>query len=161
MPLNDADLTDQLLLLLFAGYGTTASSLTLAVLLLLQHPESLAWLREEIDGVPWRPDDPDLDQLETLRRLNAVIKEVLRLVPYTIAPGRVIQVDIAATQRHGQTTTDGEAFRPERPLEAPLGGASWRPAWHEPKKHAMPTRMCHMGLIFMLSACNEPDVELC
>jgi cytochrome P450 len=144
LPLNDADLADQLLLLLFAGYETTASSLTLTVLLLLQHPESLAWLLEEIDGVPWRPNDPDLDQLETLPRLNAVIKEVLRLVPpvgglfrraiapvrlgpYAIAPGRVIQVDITATQRHGQACSDGETFRPERHLEAPPAGSAYLP----------------------------------
>jgi len=144
LPLNDADLADQLLLLLFAGYETTASSLTLAVALLLQHPASLAWLQEELDTVPWHPDAPDLEQLETLPRLNAVIKEVLRLVPpvgglfrraiapvrlgpYTIAPGRVIQVDITATQRHGKACSDGETFRPERHLEAPPAGSAYLP----------------------------------
>ena len=144
LPLHDADLADQLLLLLFAGYETTASSLTLAVLLLLQHPGSLAWLQEELDTVPWHPDAPDLELLETLPRLNAVIKEVLRLVPpvgglfrraiapvrlgaYTIAPGRVIQVDITATQRHGQACGDGETFRPERHLEAPPAGSAYLP----------------------------------
>lgn len=144
IPLIDADLADQLLLLLFAGYETTASSLTLAVLLLLQHPASLAWLQEELDTVPWRPENPDLEQLESLPRLNAVIKEVLRLVPpvgglfrraiapvhlgpYTIAPGRVIQVDITATQRDGAAFPDAETFRPERHLEAPPPGSAYLP----------------------------------
>lgn len=141
LPLNDADLADQLLLLLFAGYETTASSLTLLVLHLLQHPATLAWLQEECDAVPWPPEGPPLDQLESLPRLNAVIKEVLRLVPpvgglfrratapvrlgpYTIAPGRVIQVDITGTQRDGRVFADPEVFRPERHLEAPAAGSA-------------------------------------
>ncbi|MFN9623847.1 MAG: cytochrome P450 [Cyanobacteriota bacterium] len=165
LPLNDADLADQLLLLLFAGYETTASSLTLAVLLLLQHPPTLAWLQEEIDTVPWpagatafhpaeaardrpeavpSPPQTVIDSLESLPRLNAVIKEVLRLVPpvgglfrraiapvrlggFSIAPGRVIQVDITATQRHGAAFPDGETFRPERHLEAPPATAAGIP----------------------------------
>jgi cytochrome P450 len=144
LPLRDADLADQLLLLLFAGYETTASSLTLAVQLLLGHPATLAWLQEEIASVPWPPEDEVLDQLETLPRLNAVIKEVLRLVPpvgglfrraiapvrlggCTIAPGRVIQVDIRATQRDSRAFPDGEAFRPERHLEGPPPAAASLP----------------------------------
>ncbi|MEB3261290.1 MAG: cytochrome P450 [Cyanobacteriota bacterium] len=134
LPLQDPDLADQLLLLLFAGYETTASALTLAVLLLLEHPDTLAWLLEELDTVPWPPDANGLEQLETLPRLNAVIKEVLRLVPpvgglfrrakapvrlgpWTIATGRVIQVDLRATQRDHRAFGDGDRFRPERHLE--------------------------------------------
>ncbi|MEB3256903.1 MAG: cytochrome P450 [Cyanobacteriota bacterium] len=140
VPLNDADLADQLLLLLFAGYETTASSLTLLVLHLLQHPATLAWLTEELDGVPWPPEGPSVEQLESLPRLNAVIQEVLRLVPpvggffrrtvapvqvgsYTIAAGKVIQVDITGTQRDQQVFADPEAFRPERHLEGTAAGA--------------------------------------
>ncbi|MFN9644351.1 MAG: cytochrome P450 [Cyanobacteriota bacterium] len=158
LPLIDADLADQLLLLLFAGYETTASSLTLAVLLLLQHPAALAWLQEELDSLSWPPGDnapdplvpaPDpletvLGELETMPRLNAVIKEVLRVVPpvgglfrraiapvrlgdCTIAAGRVIQVDITATQRHGDAFPDGDTFRPERHLEAPAASSAFLP----------------------------------
>ncbi|MFM1800013.1 MAG: Cytochrome enzyme [Cyanobacteriota bacterium] len=134
VPLQDPDLADQLLLLLFAGYETTASALTLAVLLLLQHPATLAWLQEDIDTVPWPPSDRGLDELETLPRLNAVIQEVLRLVPpvgglfrrakapvrlgsWTIAAGRVIQVDLRSTLRDSHAFAEGERFHPERHLE--------------------------------------------
>jgi cytochrome P450 len=150
LPLNDADLADQLLLLLFAGYETTASSLTLAVLLLLQHPASLAWLQEEVDTVPWPPAGGSLDQLESLPRLNAVIKEVLRLVPpvggmfrratapvrlgpYTIQPGRVIQVDITGTHHDGKVFADPEAFRPERHLDGPAPGSGYVPFGMAPR----------------------------
>ncbi|MEB3334285.1 MAG: cytochrome P450 [Cyanobacteriota bacterium] len=136
LPLDDADLADQLLLLLFAGYETTASSLTVVVMLLLRHPATLAWLLEELDTVPWPPEGPPMEQLERLPRMNAVIKEVMRLAPpvggvfrraiapvrvggYTIAPGRVIQVNITATHRRGWDPGEGEAFRPERHLEPP------------------------------------------
>ena len=140
VPLNDADLADQLLLLLFAGYETTASSLTLLVLHLLQHPATLSWLTEELDGVPWPLEGPSVEQLESLPRLNAVIQEVLRLVPpvggffrravapvqvgsYTIAAGKGIQVDITGTQRDQRVFADPEAFRPERHLEGTAAGA--------------------------------------
>ena len=144
LPLNDADLADQLLLLLFAGYETTASSLTLAVLLLLQHPSTLDWLLEELDTVAWPPDGPSLERLESLPRLNAVLKETLRVVPpvggffrraitpvrlgpYTIPPGRVIQVDLGGTHRDRQVYTDADAFRPERHLDPPPPSSAYLP----------------------------------
>jgi cytochrome P450 len=85
--------------------------------------------------VAWPPNDRGLDQLETLPRLNAVIQEVLRLVPpvgglfrrakapvrlgpWTIAAGRVIQVDLRSTLRDSTGGADGDRFRPERHLEA-------------------------------------------
>jgi cytochrome P450 len=150
LPLDDADLADQLLLLLFAGYETTASSLTVLVMMLLQHPACLAWLLEELDAVPWPADGPPMDQLERLPRLNAVIKEVLRLAPpvggvfrraiapvrlggYTIPPGRVIQVNITATHREGWGHGDGGAFRPERHLEPPPPGSASVPFGMAPR----------------------------
>ena len=53
LPLTDDDLVEQLLLLLFAGYETTASSLSCLMAALLQHPAELAWLQEEINGLAW------------------------------------------------------------------------------------------------------------
>lgn len=150
LPLQDADLADQLLLLLFAGYETTASSLTLLVLLLLQHPNTMAWLQEEVEALPWPPTAAGIEQLESLPRLNAVIQEALRLVPpvggffrravapvhlgpYTIGPGKVIQVDIAATQRDGQVFAQPEAFRPERHLSGTTPGAAYVPFGAAPR----------------------------
>jgi len=57
LPLSDDDVAEQLLLLLFAGYETTASALSCLLLTLLQHPAELAWLQEELDSLPWPPEE--------------------------------------------------------------------------------------------------------
>ena len=55
LPLGDDDLVEQLLLLLFAGYETTASSLSCLMLAVLQHPELEPWLQPELAKLPWPP----------------------------------------------------------------------------------------------------------
>lgn len=137
VPLSDADVTEQLLLLLFAGYETTASSLTCLMLALLQHPPSLDWLQHELDGLPWPPDPGEaVTAYDAIRapRLDAVVREVMRLTPpvggffrFTREPitvegigipaGRVVQVSIGATHRLGRPGDDLETFRPQRHLE--------------------------------------------
>ena len=57
LPLGDDDVAEQLLLLLFDGYETTASALSCLLLTLLQHPAELAWLQEELDVLPWPPEE--------------------------------------------------------------------------------------------------------
>ncbi len=148
VPLTDDDLVEQLLLLLFAGYETTASSLSCLMRALLLHPEVEAWLREELQPLPWPP------QPETAAtaydpahapRLDALVQEVLRLTPpvggffrRTLRPlvlagvavpaGRVVQVALAASNRYapGQDAADLEAFRPQRHLDGG-GGATLLP----------------------------------
>lgn len=84
LPLGDDDVAEQLLLLLFAGYETTASALSCLLLSLLQHPAELAWLQQELDGLPWPPaQGEDVTAFDAIRapRLDAVVKEVMRLTP--------------------------------------------------------------------------------
>ena len=134
LPLSDDDLVEQLLLLLFAGYETTASSLSCLMAALLQHPAQAAWLQEEMDALPW----PGFDAQPT-PRLNALVQEVMRLNPpvggffrRTTAPllldgvqvpsWRVVQVALAASNRtssHG--ADDLDQFRPERHLDGESG----------------------------------------
>ena len=57
IPLDDDDLAEQLLLLLFAGYETTASSLSCLFRALLLNPEVERWLRDGVclnDPSRWR-----------------------------------------------------------------------------------------------------------
>jgi cytochrome P450 len=144
VPLRDDDVVEQLLLLLFAGYETTASSLSCLLLALLQHPEHYGWLQEEVDTLPW---PPSADQAVTAYdggrapRLAAVVKEVMRLTPpvggffrftkrsvllggVEIPAERVLQVSIAATHRLGDPKDDLESFHPQR--HPPRGAAGGR-----------------------------------
>jgi cytochrome P450 len=136
LPLSDDDVAEQLLLLLFAGYETTASALSCLLLTLLQHPAELAWLQEELDSLPWPPEEGEAAAAtDPLRapRLDAVVKEVMRLTPpvggffrrtkepialagVLVPADRVVQVSIAASQRHGADTEDLALFRPQRHL---------------------------------------------
>ena len=134
LPLTDDDLVEQLLLLLFAGYETTASSLSCLMATLLQHPQSLAWLQEEIHTLAWPPSDSPATP-----RLDAVVQEVMRLNPpvggffrrttrpvvlggVCVPEGRVVQVALASSNRISSSgATDLDAFRPERHLEGGEG----------------------------------------
>jgi cytochrome P450 len=139
LPLDDNDLVEQLLLLLFAGYETTASSLSCLMAALLQHPDTLEWLRPELDALRWPPaaeQAASAYDTSAAPRLAAVVQEVMRLNPpvggffrrttrplvldgVLVPAGSVVQVALAASNRHG-AATDLERFHPQRHLE---GGA--------------------------------------
>jgi len=146
LPLTDEDLVEQLLLLLFAGYETTASSLSCLMRALLLHQELMPWLQEELDQLTWPPQDDPTSAFDPNRapRLQALCSEVMRMTPpvggffrQTVAPitladveipaGKVIQIALAASNRHGDS--DLETFRPQRhldgssqPMLLPFGG---------------------------------------
>lgn len=108
--------------LLFAAFFTTASASTSLVLLLLQHPATIAKIRQELaaEGLgracscePGRAGDsagpwpncrckPDLSlaALGSLRYIDCVVKEVLRLLP-PVSGGyrtalRTFELDVSA-----------------------------------------------------------------
>ena len=132
IPLDDDDLAEQLLLLLFAGYETTASSLSCLFRALLLNPEVAAWLQE------------DLAEGSSSKRLDATVLEVMRLTPpvggffrRSLAPvelagvmvpeASVIQVVLSPSD--SADDTDLAAFRPQRHLDGsfnqtllPFGG---------------------------------------
>ena len=146
LPLTDEDLVEQLLLLLFAGYETTASSLSCLMRALLLHQELTPWLEEELDQLTWPPKGDPTSAFDPSRapRLQALSSEVMRMTPpvggffrqtveritladVEIPAGRVIQVALAASNRHGKG--DLETFRPQRhldgssqPMLLPFGG---------------------------------------
>ncbi len=135
IPLTDEDLVEQLLLLLFAGYETTASALSCLMRELLLNPQVETWLREEIDGLCW-PPAPEQATIAydptNAPKLDAVVSEVMRLTPpvggffrrtkrsmvidgVAVPENRVVQVALAASNRCG--IGDLETFRPQRHLE--------------------------------------------
>ncbi|AKN60515.1 cytochrome P450 [Synechococcus sp. WH 8020] len=127
IPLDDDDLVEQLLLLLFAGYETTASSLSCLFRALLLHPDAQSWLLSEVLEYP-----KNVDTLPRSPRLDATVLEVMRLTPpvggffrrnlrsikladVEVPENRVIQVTLRSTPPAG--INELGAFRPQRHLD--------------------------------------------
>ena len=132
IPLDDDDLAEQLLLLLFAGYETTASSLSCLFRALLINSEVAHWLQSDLAGGSPAP------------RLDATVLEVMRLTPpvggffrRSLRPVQLAGVDVpensviqvVLTPSHPADATDLAAFRPQRHLDGsfdqtllPFGG---------------------------------------
>ena len=122
-PLSDAELRDQLVTLLVAGYETTSTSLAWCFERLVRHPAALARLQDELaeeDGEAY---------------LEAVVNETMRVRPvidsfarklaapfelggYRLPAGMFVAASIRGVQR-GSAYTDPDEFRPERFLDEP------------------------------------------
>jgi cytochrome P450 len=87
--LTDRQVRDEVLTILSAGYDTTALALTWAWVLLSQHPEAQARLREEIDTVLGDAPPSAAD----LRYVGCVVAETLRLYPSAWAIARETACD--------------------------------------------------------------------
>ena len=137
--LDDDDLAEQLLLLLFAGYETTASSLSCLFRALLMNPTVNTWLLSELSS-----HSEQAEREQSLPRLNATVLEVMRLNPpvggffrrtktsvmlagFEVPADRVIQVVL--TPSLPSDDSDFSDFRPQRHLDGsfdqtllPFGG---------------------------------------
>jgi cytochrome P450/nitrite reductase/ring-hydroxylating ferredoxin subunit len=137
---TDAEIVGNVYTMLGAGEDTTANTLAWMLHLLCQHPEVVAKLRAEIDGV--LGDCPllvDFRDAEALVYVDAVTQETMRLRP--VAPiisiletneevvlgdvrldrGTPVTLIARAATLDAQHFADPQVFRPERWLEdAPL-----------------------------------------
>ena len=140
LPLDDADVVEQLLLLLFAGYETTASSLSCLMTALLQHPELEPWWRPELEALPWPPAPEQAASAydaAAAPKLSALISEVMRLNPpvggffrrttrellldgVAVPAGQVVQVALAASNRYGGTAEPARPGDANIPLPPPV-----------------------------------------
>jgi len=128
--MNDQQLRDEVITLMVAGHETTSGALTWTLLLLSQHPEIEARLREEYTRVLGgrAATIEDLPQL-TFGRM--VLEESMRLYPpawafgrqaldkdeiggYRIAKGAFVLLFPAATHRHPDFWEQPDVFDPER-----------------------------------------------
>ena len=139
IPLDDDDLAEQLLLLLFAGYETTASSLSCLFRALLLHPEVLHWLQSDLISGPWPTTTAPQSQ-----KLDATVLEVMRQTPPVggffrlslhpieldgVAVPEKSVIQVALTPSGSKSGTDLSEFRPQRHLDGsfdqtllPFGG---------------------------------------
>ncbi|KAJ6544204.1 cytochrome P450 [Mycena capillaripes] len=81
---NKTVIRDAIFNIMIAGRDTTAATLTFALYMLAEHPEILAKLRKEILDTVGSSNNPNYDDLRSMKYLRAFINETLRL--YTPVP---------------------------------------------------------------------------
>ncbi len=127
-PRTDQEVHDEVMMLLFAGYETTASALAWALYWLHHSPDAHDKLRRELDT---RVDRGDALEISRLPYLAAVCQETLRLKPpclsalrvlkvpltlgrYQFAAGTTLIISIYLTHRRTDLYPRPERFEPER-----------------------------------------------
>ncbi|MEK6606918.1 MAG: cytochrome P450 [Myxococcota bacterium] len=134
-PMTDADLRDEMMTLLLAGHETTATTLTWIVHRLLENPDVLARLRDEL---------PEGRDPATCEYLDAVVREAMRLTPIIpivgrklLAPARIGALALPAgvvvapciylAHRRADAWPDPERFDPARFLGKKVSPYSFLP----------------------------------
>ncbi|KAL3144182.1 hypothetical protein ABBQ32_003965 [Trebouxia sp. C0010 RCD-2024] len=136
--IDDKQLRDDLMTMLIAGHETTAAVLTWTLFQLMQAPQALAKVVQEIDQVVG-DDAPGLEQLSQLPYVRATLAESLRMYPqppilirralnddvlptplggdpkgYPIGKGADIFISVWNLHRSPHLWKDPDTFRPER-----------------------------------------------
>jgi sterol 14-demethylase len=91
--LTDHEITGMLVAAMFAGHHTSSVTATWALLEMLQHPEWMKEVKDEIARVYAGGREVDFESLRELQKTEWVIKEALRLHPPLFILFRVAQQD--------------------------------------------------------------------
>ncbi len=138
-PMTDGELRDELMTMIAAGHGTTATQLSFAFERLLATPAALARLLEEL-----APAGDDLEKIAQLPYLDAVVKETLRLRPifalvvrrveapfemegWTLPPGSFVAPCPYLAHTRAESYHDPLRFEPERFLGRKIDPFTWLP----------------------------------
>jgi cytochrome P450 len=128
--MDDRQLRDEVVTLLFAGHETTASALAWTFFLLARHPREEARVREEAVAVMGGAY-PSLDDLERMPLAGRALDEAMRLYPpawsfgrralrddeiggFRIPAGSLVWVSPYVTHRHPDFWERPEEFEPDR-----------------------------------------------
>ncbi|KAI9664637.1 MAG: hypothetical protein M1821_006083 [Bathelium mastoideum] len=132
-------------LVVFAGQGTTAYTLSAALYELLANPLELEKVKAELaNAIPESSKVPSFSQIEALPYFSAVVQEILRLHPgivsrlprvspevpivylnrrngqeYVIPPGTPTNMTIQIAHTNPEVFSDPHVFRPQRWIENP------------------------------------------
>ena len=129
--MNDDEVRDQLVTILYAGHESTASTLAWAFYWIYSLPEVRGKLKAELDTLD---KNADLITINKLPYLNAVISETLRMNPveaivgrqlkepfelggYEFPPGTSLFPSIYLTHQREDLYPEPKKFKPERFLE--------------------------------------------
>ncbi|CAD7705363.1 unnamed protein product [Ostreobium quekettii] len=114
---------DSLLLLLFAGYDTTASTLSMAMLLLARNPQVWERMKEEQAAIV-AEHGPDMtpEAVEAMAYTDAVVQETMRVRP---ASSGGIRVAAKTFQLNGRRVPKGWTVFPSTAVTASLFDPRW------------------------------------
>jgi cytochrome P450 len=128
--LSDAEIREQILIFLVAGFETTGSAMTYALYLLAQHPEVQQQVRTEVLSVVG-DRTPSAADAAALKYTTQVVKETLRLYPpapvigrrvvedddvcgYVLRAGTDLMVSPWVIHRHPEFWPEPSRFDPDR-----------------------------------------------
>jgi sterol 14-demethylase len=133
-PQFSADIiTGMFISMMFAGHHTTSGTAAWTLIELLRHPEHLAGVVEELDALAADGVEVSYQALREMPRLEAAIKEALRLHPplilllrvakvplevggHLIPAGALVAASPSVSNRDPQAFAEPEAFDPSRYL---------------------------------------------
>jgi sterol 14-demethylase len=127
-------ITGMFISMMFAGHHTTSGTAAWTLIELLKRPEYLAEVVAELDALAAEDPEISYQALREMPKLEAAIKEALRLHPpliivmrvakvpvevggYTIQPGTMVAASPSVSNRDPDAFADAEAFDPARYLE--------------------------------------------
>jgi len=141
-PRFDADMvTGMFISMMFAGHHTTSGTAAWTLIELLRHPDEMAAVVAELDELYADGTEVSFQALRAMPRLEAAIKEALRLHPPLILLLRVANVELDVGGRHisagkmvaaspavsnriPEAFPDPDEFRPARYLDDPAADAA-------------------------------------
>ncbi|CAG8647251.1 22755_t:CDS:2 [Cetraspora pellucida] len=145
--LTHQELIGQVMTLLIAGHETTSTALSWALYFLAKNPDMQDRLRKEIlDIFPDRDCHPTFDQIEHLKYLECVFKEVLRMNPPV--PG-LVRINAKDEVLNGY-------FIPKKtPLVVPITVIHRDPSiWGHDAEHFNPSRWLDSEIKSKITNCN-------
>ncbi len=128
--MTDRQIRDEVITIFSAGHETTANLLSWTLYLLVRHPDVLAKLHQELDGV-LQGKTPNAEDLQQLAYTRAVLNESMRFRPpagimlrkvnkdtevdgYSLKAGRLAIFSIFNIHHHAGCWRQPEQFDPER-----------------------------------------------
>jgi sterol 14alpha-demethylase len=128
------EITGMFISMMFAGHHTTSGTAAWTLIELLRHPEELAAVVAELDELYADGSEVSFQALREIPRLEAAVKEALRLHPplilllrvatedlevggYQIQTGDLVAASPAISNRLGSDFENPDAFVPERYLD--------------------------------------------
>lgn len=132
--------------MMFAGHHTSSGTAAWALIELMRHPDVMAGVVEELDELYADGSEVSFQALRSIPRLEAALKETLRLHPpliillrlvqeeielagHTIAPGTMVAASPKVSNRIAEDFPDPDAFDPGRYLDGHQADLQNRWTW--------------------------------